>query len=77
MCFTTAEVLDAHSVSITKSDQQILPPTRSGSVSGLKKRPSSNRIVVSSQRLYSRMRTFFTLGLRPLNTYPLLGFRGL
>lgn len=37
MYFTTAEALAAHSVSITKSDQQILPPTRSGSVRGLKK----------------------------------------
>ena len=37
MYFTTVEVLAAHSVSITKSNQQILPPTRSGSVSGLKK----------------------------------------
>ena len=37
MNFTAIEVLVANSVSITKYDQQVLPPTRSGSVSGLKK----------------------------------------
>lgn len=49
MYFTTAEVLAAHSVSITKSDQQIFPPTRSGSVSGLKNglRPTGSSLVHS------------------------------
>lgn len=49
MYFTAVEVLAAHSVSITKSDRQILPPTRSGSVSGLKNglRPTGSSLVHS------------------------------